>query len=122
GPSCHVSNDPPADDMLSGPESALLALGRTIRDRGYHFTTITPLSHRRVNMRTHIGPASLEDMFGWNRCFDERQVSEAVTNLLHKADALEVTENGLRSRVRFSTLGDQLFVHSAFPTDDSDAV
>ena len=28
----------------------------------------------------------------------------------------------LRSRVRFSTLGDQLFVHSAFPTEAADAV
>jgi methylase of polypeptide subunit release factors len=40
------------------------------------------------------------------------------------ASAGEIDESGseLRSRVRFSTLGEQIFVHSAYPTDAADAV
>src|SRR5947208_9135962 len=38
------------------------------------------------------------------------------------AGVLEVAGPLFRSNVRFSTLGDQLFVHSAFPTDQLDAV
>jgi methylase of polypeptide subunit release factors len=38
------------------------------------------------------------------------------------AGEIERSGSLLRSRVRFSTLADQIFIHSAFPTDDSDAV
>src|SRR5438105_7016775 len=38
------------------------------------------------------------------------------------AGVLEVAGPLFRSNVRFSTLGDQLFVHSGFPTEQADAV
>jgi methylase of polypeptide subunit release factors len=41
---------------------------------------------------------------------------------LADAGALETADGLFRSRVRFSTLDGHLFVHSAFPTDQSDAV
>jgi len=41
---------------------------------------------------------------------------------LEQAGALERRGEHLRSAVRFSTLGDQLLVHSAFPTEGADAV
>ncbi|MCF5386394.1 DUF4142 domain-containing protein, partial [Pseudomonas syringae] len=38
------------------------------------------------------------------------------------AGILERKEDGLKSRVRFSSLDDLLLVHSAFPTSDEDSV
>src|SRR5436305_2200611 len=107
---------------LNCADQALAALGRALRQRGYRFTTVTPLSHSRVNARAMRGSPSLEDVFGWSRPFREHQVSDEIMHLLRGADALEVTETGIRSRVRFSSLGDQLFMHSAFPTNEDDAV
>jgi hypothetical protein len=42
--------------------------------------------------------------------------------LLQHAGELEHQNGRLRSKVRFSTLGEQLFAHSGFPTDASDSV
>ena len=42
--------------------------------------------------------------------------------LLEQAEELSIHENQLRSKVRFSSLGEQLFVHSGFPTDAPDTV
>src|SRR5436305_14914792 len=38
------------------------------------------------------------------------------------AGELDIAGPVFRSNVRFSTLGDQVFVHSAFPTEQADAV
>lgn len=42
--------------------------------------------------------------------------------LLGDADALEAVAGGFRSRVRIASLGDDLLLHGAFPTDSPDAV
>lgn len=109
-------------DRLSGADRALVALGEELRRRNYRFTTVTPLSHARVNARAARAAATLADVFGWSRPFRERDLPAAMLTLLAEAGALDDTGNGLRSAVRFSTLGEQLFVHSAFPTDGADAV
>jgi methylase of polypeptide subunit release factors len=118
GPRNNLSKAKP----LSREDCALLALGQLLRDEDYRFTTITPLSHRRVSERAKEGPLSVEDVFGWNCSFQRQEVSDRVASLLQGAGALQIAGSGVRSRVRFSTLGDQLFMHSAFPTDESDAV
>jgi methylase of polypeptide subunit release factors len=41
---------------------------------------------------------------------------------MREAGVLEETESGLRSKVRVSSIGDQLYFHSAFPTTAPDAV
>ncbi len=41
---------------------------------------------------------------------------------MKRADAVEETGAGLRARVRVSSLGGQLFLHSAFPPEQEDAV
>jgi methylase of polypeptide subunit release factors len=103
-------------------DRALLALGQYLRQAGYRFTTVTPLTHRRVLARAKSASVSLTDIFGWSRPFHPSALPETFLRLLKDADALTVSGNLLRSLVRFSTLGGQLFVHSAFPTDESDAV
>src|SRR4051794_3427103 len=98
---------------------ALVDLGRWLQARGYEFVTVTPETHRCVNARAErAGQAlamSLRDVFGWSRPFDQELLPPDVLQLLASADALEHVGPRLRSRVRFSSLGARLFVHSAFP-------
>jgi release factor glutamine methyltransferase len=109
--------------VLSSAEQALLVIGRSLRDAGYAFVTPTPETHRRVNARPGADQGrSLADIFGWSRRFEEAALPEPLRGLLDAAGALQ-REGGLcRSRVRFSSLGEMLFVHSAYPTVQADAV
>ena len=114
--------DPATIPNAAVEDNALIGLGRTLKESGYRFTSITPASHARVNARRMEGPASLQDVFGWSRSFVPGEMAEDI--LMRVADAGELETSGpmFRSRVRFSTLGEQLFVHSAFPTEQADSV
>jgi release factor glutamine methyltransferase len=106
---------------------ALLELGRTLRRDGYAFVTVTPETHRRIDERAaqagQLQARSLRDVFGWNRPFQRGLLPRRMIELLAAADQLEsVGEDLLRSRVRFSTAENQLFIHSAYPTVQHDAV
>lgn len=105
-------------------DECLIKLGAALRARGYAFTTVTPETHRRVNARRGNEHArDLRDVFGWNRNFYERDTGPDVFALLQKSNALvSLGVDRWRSAVRFSTLGDFLFVHSAFPTNENDSV
>lgn len=109
-----------------GPrEAALLALGRWLREKGYGFTTVTPETHRRVNARPASAEArSVRDVLGWSRPFRPGLLPAPLHALLEQADALAPAgEPGLlRARVRVSTLGGGLYVHSAYPTEAADSV
>lgn len=111
--------------MKSG-EAALIELVRALRDEGYAFVTVSPETHRRVDARAAarggaIG-TSLRDAFGWSRPFRPASIPARVLELARAADVL--TEDGelLRSRIRVSSLGGQLYVHSAYPTLAEDSV
>jgi methylase of polypeptide subunit release factors len=102
---------------------ALVDLGRHLKADGYRFTAITPLSHSRVRARNGREGHSLTDVFGWSLCFREDTIPQPLVALLDAAGELAVEDDGLlRSQVRFATLGDQLYVHSAYPTTEEDAV
>ncbi|WP_244227326.1 N5-glutamine methyltransferase family protein [Corallococcus aberystwythensis] len=105
-------------------EAALLALGEALRATGYAFTTVTPETHRRVNARPGAKQAhSVRDVFGWSRPFGPGVLEPRMVALLEEAGALVDCKDGThRSRVRFSTLGTGLYVHSAWPTSQKDAV
>lgn len=108
---------------LDARSQALLSLARLVRDTGYGFATITPLSHERVNNRPENRRAkSLRDVFGWSRPFEPGVVPAPMLELMRAADVLEEQDGAMRSLVRFSSLGDDLFAHSAFPTASRDAV
>src|SRR5690348_326086 len=117
-----------APPLLSREEQALLELGRLLRDGsgGYAFVTPTPETHRRVNARPGSGrAATLRDVFGWSRPFRRDLLPPEMLRLLDRAGALEESGGAaglLKSRVRFSTLGAGLFVHSVYPTVQEDAV
>src|SRR5438270_4785453 len=123
-PSATNPHSAPAPDSitLTPPDRALAALGRQLRERGYRFTTITPASHKRINARPVARAVTLQDIFGWSRPFVEADLPASLLITLSEAEALDASEGRLRSKVRFSTLGDQLFAHSAFPTEQGDAV
>lgn len=102
---------------------ALLRLGSLLRARGYQFVTPTPLTHQRVNQRPDNTQArDLRDVFGWSRPFADATLDEDVVAAMREAQVLQPHALGWSSQVRFSSLGDQLYVHSRFPTEESDAV
>ena len=108
---------------MEAQDQALIALGEDLQAAGYRFTTLTPKSHHRVNSRIGNELAiSLEGVFGWNRPFRREDVPARMVALLEEAGELEMSEGSVRSRVRFSSLADQLFVHSSYPTESADAV
>ncbi len=107
--------------LRSVREAALVDIGTWLRAQGYAFITITPESHRRVNARA--GHArDLRDAFGWSRPFEARLVPEPILAALQRGELLDERAGLLVSRVRFSTLGDGLYAHSAYPTTAEDSV
>ncbi|MDB5220675.1 MAG: SAM-dependent methyltransferase [Myxococcaceae bacterium] len=106
--------------------AALIALGRALREAGYAFVTVTPETHRRVHDRAAASgratARSLRDAFGWSRPFEASLLSPAMMDLARAAGILVEERSLLRSKVRFSSIGERLFVHSAYPTTAADAV
>jgi SAM-dependent methyltransferase len=104
--------------------TALVQLAGWLRGEGYRFTTVSPATHARVNARPENRVArNLRDVFGWSRPFMPSLLPAAATDPLRVAGLLLPAPDGLlRSAVRISSLQDQLFAHSAFPTVEEDAV
>ena len=108
-----------------GPETedALVDLIRTVRDTGYRFTTVTPASHARVNARPEAARARhLRDVLGWSRPFSDDAVPSDVLAALQRAGVVDSEGEFRRATIRLSSLDDELFLHSAYPPDSTDAV
>lgn len=104
-------------------DQALIELGFALKALGYQFTTVTPLTHARINARRgNEWAASLEGVLGWSRPFHADVISHELFALMRKANILVPHEEGWRSILRASTLHDALFFHSAYPTTDASAV
>ena len=111
------------EEQLGAADLALLQLGRRLQADGYRFITPTPLTHQRVNDRAFGQSArTLREVFGWSRPFEPGLLSADEQRQLQQAGVLEESNGRLKSRVRWSSLDDLLFVHSGFPTDAADAV
>ena len=106
---------------------ALTALLAYLHAEDYTFATVTPLTHRQI--LTNQGgavAASLRDIFGWSLPFEAQQLPSDLLLML-RASSLVGQAPGdsaglLTSHVRVASLDDDLFVHSAFPTQARDAV
>lgn len=104
-------------------DDALVQLGKELKAAGYRFTTVTPATHERVNRRPENARAhDLRGVFGWSRPFGPGVLPDSVVELMEAAGVLDRDGEQWRSRVRFSSYDDELFVHSAFPTDAEDSV
>lgn len=105
---------------------ALATLGDLLKAQSYEFIAVTPETYRRVNTRAvaqgRLWGNDVREVFGWNRPFRSGVLPDPMLACLQAADALETIDGGFRSRVRYSTLHHQLYVHSAYPTSEVDAV
>jgi methylase of polypeptide subunit release factors len=107
----------------SNTDSALLELAHALKASGYSFTTVTPATHERVNARpANRWAKDAKDVFGWSRPFHPDILPLQVWELMQRAKVVQAFEDGFRSSVRLSSLGGQEFWHSAFPTNEPDAV
>lgn len=111
------------NEHFSPADEALLQLARALRQQNYTFTTVTPATQERVNKRPENASAhDLAGVFGWSRAFRCEILTPHLWDLMQRADVIEPHGDKWKSRVRFSTLYDEIFVHSAFPTTGADAV
>ncbi len=111
-------------EPLSEADAALLELGRRLQRQGYRFTTVTPHTHA-LQLRRSPGALAQDrrDVFGWCRPFRKGLLTTTELDLMQQARVLRNEADGQwRSTVRWSSLGDFLFAHSAYPTDAPDAV
>lgn len=115
----YESDSPPCTDR----DLALADLGRLLAQSDYRFTTVTPTSHALVNRRRGNDVArDLQGVFGWNRPFHPNVLPSRILRAAERAEVLESAGPLKRSAVRFSSIGDRLFVHSAFPANRRDSV
>ena len=103
-------------------DAVLLALLEHLAGNGYRFVTPTPETHRRVVARESSTAADLRGAFGWNLPFDPALLPASLLESLAEAGHIDRGQGPCRSRVRVSSVGHSLFLHSAFPTDDPDSV
>lgn len=109
--------------LQTDQDEALLDLLRALRRREYAFVTPTPETHRRVVRHLRPpGQPTLNDVFGWSLPFDPDDLDDELLGLMADGGVLRTRGRRLVSRVRVSSLGGLLFLHSAYPTRDKDAV
>lgn len=109
--------------QLTEQEAALLQLAQALKQEEYCFTTVTPATHARVNGRPgNDWAADLAGVFGWSRLFREDLLPPPLFALMRTANVVVRDGDGWRSTVRMSSLLGQLFIHSAYPTTDTNAV
>lgn len=107
--------------MNGGSDRALATLVATLKASGYHFITPTPATHARVIGRK-ARARDLRDVLGWSLPFSGDVVGSDLAELMLQAEILEQRGELFASRVRISSLGEDLIVHSAYPTTQHDAV
>lgn len=101
----------------------LARLLSSVAATGYRFTSITPLTHQRVVAhRGTQAPTTLRDIFGWNLPFAASAMDPALLATMNSAGVLVRSGDLLKSTVRIATVGDDFFLHSAYPTTQDNAV
>jgi methylase of polypeptide subunit release factors len=107
-------------------DDAAQALGELLAEldkAGYAFVPPTPATHARVLARPGKREASdLRDVFGWNLPFAPGLLPPPILDALERSGSLRGDGRLHKSAVRVARLGGRLFLHSAFPTTDEDAV
>jgi len=109
---------------MTEADHALVTLLGQLKTRAYQFVTPTPATHARVMNRTPDREArDVRDALGWSLPFDPAILDSEVIATLRAADALVFMGEGrVKSRYRVSSIGSDLLLHSAYPTDTEDAV
>lgn len=108
---------------LTSADDALLSLLRRLEETGYDFVTPTPLTHQRVVRRPGMQEArTVRDVLGWSLPFRDGLLPADLFDALDAAGMLSRDGDLWRSAVRVSRVHGLMFLHSAFPTTDEDAV
>jgi methylase of polypeptide subunit release factors len=85
--------------------------------------TVTPSTHRRVNRRPgNTRATDLRGVFGWSRPFSPEVLPPGMFELMRAAGIVAGDGDACCPTLRASTLGELLLFHSAYPTNDIDAV
>ena len=89
----------------------------------YRFTVPTPLTHQRY-LASHARTAatSLREVFGWNLPFVPTLLSPGLLDAMRAAGVLHPAGTLMRAGLRVASLGNDLFLHSGYPTTQEDAV
>lgn len=104
-------------------DAALLELLAHLRLFDYRFIPPTPETHRRVLARKAGSEArDLRDVFGWNLPFSPTFFPAPLLERLASLGVVRAHAGLRKSQVRVASVGDRLFLHSAFPTSQKDAV
>ena len=104
-------------------DEALVALLEALKARDYRFVTPTNDTHRLVSWRLFQGARhTLRDIFGWSRPFRDGDVEPEILALMREAGILVRRGPRLSSALRVASVGDDLFLHSAWPPKARDAV
>jgi methylase of polypeptide subunit release factors len=104
------------------PAQVLERLLRWLEVRGYDFVTPTPTTCRRAYERGLSGNDPVRAALGWSHSFSEDSLEPELFEILQAAGVLAPVETGWKCRIRVSRLGGRLFLHSAFPATEPDAV
>jgi methylase of polypeptide subunit release factors len=108
---------------LTSLDRALVHLGQRIRSSGYRFTAVTPDTHKRVNARPKNAHATdIAGIFGWSRQFQPSVLPAELFGLMCSAEIVIPDGDRFQSVLRLSSLGEDVYFHSAYPTIDHDAV
>jgi methylase of polypeptide subunit release factors len=118
-----VPRDPVIEAGAVEADSCLLGLLGQLSRGGYRFVTPTPATHLCYLARERARPArDLRDVFGWNLAFAADLLPAPLFGLLRDGGLLDEQDGLWRSRVRVASIGDRLFLHSAFPTESRDSI
>lgn len=107
--------------MSTDSRDAFVQLLSALEARNYAFVTPTPATHARVITRKRRAD-NLRDIFGWSLPFAAETLDPDISARLAACGALVRRDEDWISTVRVSTLGELMFLHSTFPTLESDAV
>lgn len=105
-------------------DSARLALLESLQALGYDFIAPTPASQARVLRRPdrQVG-TTLSDLLGWSLPCRSDRLPSRVVDVLDATDLLERRDDGLIvAKIRVSNVFGRLFLHSRYPTLETDAV
>lgn len=110
-------------ERFTAEDGALIELLGKLKARGYRFITVTPKSHASVIGRPGREQArTMEDALGWSLVFATHVLPDDVRNCLRRADMIDRNGGVWHSRLRVSSLGEDLLLHSSYPSESEDAV
>jgi methylase of polypeptide subunit release factors len=119
-----ITHSSPAINSLPKLEhhDLLVELLTNVKNQGYKFITVTPRTHEYFLAKTHSQGKNLRDIFGWNLPFSDDALCPMLKRIMQDCNILEPCGDLLRSKLRISSLGNDLYLHSAFPAKEQNAV